>query len=155
MKSDVDQSEFQLARVQKTLPIALLRAREAIMQQFRPMLQEFNISEQQWRVLRVIRDSNEIEASELATAACVLPPSLSRMLKALQERGFIRITSDPCDARRYKITLSRQGEEFVREVSPHSAQMYHSIEQQVGRDNIDEMLTSLNALLDALGKGRR
>ncbi|WP_421904785.1 MarR family transcriptional regulator [Mameliella sp.] len=75
--------EFPLSETQRTLPIALLRAREAVMERFRPMLRDIDVTEQQWRVLTVVREAGEIDATQLARAACVLAPSLTRTLKSL------------------------------------------------------------------------
>ena len=61
-----------------TLPIALLRAREVVMDLFRPMLHAHGATEQQWRVLRVIREAGATDATALARNACILAPSLSR-----------------------------------------------------------------------------
>lgn len=62
----------------RSLPIALLRAREAMMQHFRPMLAVHDLTEQQWRVLRVLAESGAKDATQLAELAQILGPSLSR-----------------------------------------------------------------------------
>ena len=93
----------------RTLPIALLRAREAVMEHFRPMLQKHGITEQQWRVLRVIREAGETDASELARNACILAPSLSRILKTLEAADLITLRKDPADGRRALMTASLAG----------------------------------------------
>ena len=86
--------DFALARTQRTLPIALLRAREAVMDRFRPLLQVHDITEQQWRVLRVLHETGPVDATLLAKQAAVLAPSLTRMLRALARRGFIAQSRD-------------------------------------------------------------
>ncbi|EBU8132120.1 homoprotocatechuate degradation operon regulator HpaR, partial [Salmonella enterica subsp. enterica serovar Java] len=56
------------------LPIALLRARETVMAQFRPMLARHDLTEQQWRVIRALAEHGQIDASELSARAFVLAP---------------------------------------------------------------------------------
>ena len=73
----------------RALPIALLRAREAVMARFRPILQARDVTEQQWRVIRVLGEESPLDASEVADRACVLAPSLTRIIKALEERALI------------------------------------------------------------------
>lgn len=59
----------------KALPIALLRAREALMSRFRPMLAEHDFTSQQWRVIRLLNEHSTLDAAQLAEKAFILPPA--------------------------------------------------------------------------------
>ena len=50
----------------RSLPMSLLRAREAVMRQFRPSLRHHGLTEQQWRILRALAAVETIEVTELA-----------------------------------------------------------------------------------------
>ena len=50
-----------LRRFEEALPIALLRTREAVMAKFRPHLAEYGMTEQQWRVIRVVQQRPGID----------------------------------------------------------------------------------------------
>ncbi|MCB1427995.1 MAG: homoprotocatechuate degradation operon regulator HpaR [Nitratireductor sp.] len=134
----------------RTLPIALLRAREAVMEHFRPMLQKHGVTEQQWRVLRVIREAGETDASDLARNACILAPSLSRIIKTLDANGFIESRKDPADGRRAMISLTQKAEAFINEVAPESAAIYAELEKRAGKKQIAELLSSIDALIAAI-----
>jgi hypothetical protein len=71
----------------RSLPMSLLRAREAVMRQFRPSLRRHDLTEQQWRILRALAAIEAIEVTELARTAFLLGPSLSRILRDLEARG--------------------------------------------------------------------
>src|SRR3954454_3510617 len=73
----------------QSLPMALLRAREAVMRQFRPSLRRQGLTEQQWRLLRALAAVDAIEVTELARVAFLLGPSLSRIVRDLEARGLI------------------------------------------------------------------
>ena len=45
----------------RSLPMSLLRAREAVMRQFRPSLRDHGLTEQQWRILRALAAIEAIE----------------------------------------------------------------------------------------------
>jgi len=45
----------------RSLPMSLLRAREAVMRQFRPALRRHDLTEQQWRILRALAAIDAIE----------------------------------------------------------------------------------------------
>jgi homoprotocatechuate degradation regulator HpaR len=139
-----------LAQTARTLPIALLRAREAVMEQFRPMLAAHDITEQQWRVLRVLQETGPSDASQLARRACILAASLTRMLKALEARGLITTGRDPDDRRRWTIDLTAAGRDFIAGISPESRAIYDRIEAHFGADRLDALLDELHALQDAV-----
>lgn len=141
---------FELAETRRTLPIALLRAREAVMERFRPLLGAHDVTEQQWRVLRVLQEAGETDATQLADAASLLPPSLTRMVRSLEARGFITLRKDPNDGRRSLIALTDAGKGFLRKVSPESAAIYAQIEAQIGHERVEHLLDELAALLTAL-----
>ena len=69
--------------------MSLLRAREAVMRQFRPSLRNHGLTEQQWRILRALTAVDNIEVTELARTAFLLGPSLSRILRDLEARHLI------------------------------------------------------------------
>ncbi|WBU63580.1 homoprotocatechuate degradation operon regulator HpaR [Paracoccus aerodenitrificans] len=141
---------FEFAKTRRSLPMALLMAREAVMERFRPMLNAQNVTEQQWRVLRVLREVDIADASALARMACVLPPSLTRILRALQDRGFVETRRDPSDGRRAKIALTDAGHSFINAVSPQSAAIYAEIENLVGPERITALLDEIEFLYNTL-----
>ncbi|WP_108262774.1 homoprotocatechuate degradation operon regulator HpaR [Mangrovicoccus ximenensis] len=145
---------FEFSNTQRTLPILLLRAREAVMDRFRPILNAHDITEQQWRVIRILHERGQTDSSQLAVLACVLPPSLTRMLKALEARGMVEVCKDPSDARRNLVRLSPKGDVFIASVSPSSAKVYEEIEARIGRERISHIMDELQALLDALDSAR-
>ena len=73
----------------RSLPMSLLRAREAVMRQFRPSLRNHGLTEQQWQILRALTAVDSIEVTELARVAFLLGPSLSRILRDLEARDLI------------------------------------------------------------------
>jgi len=73
----------------RSLPMSLLRAREAVMRHFRPSLRNHGLTEQQWRILRALASIDAIEVTELAHVAFLLGPSLSRILRDLEARHLI------------------------------------------------------------------
>ena len=84
----------------RSLPMSLLRAREAVMRQFRPSLRDHGLTEQQWRILRALASVDAIEVTELARVAFLLGPSLSRILRDLEARHLIERKVAKADLRR-------------------------------------------------------
>ena len=128
----------------RSLPIALLRAREGVMARFRPVLAAHDVTEQQWRVMRVLSERSPLDASEVAERACLLAPSLTRMIRTLEQRGLIARARNETDGRRAMLSITDDGHALIAKVAPESRAIYDRIERQFGSER-------LHALLDLLG----
>ncbi len=140
-----------LRKINRSLPMQLLQARESAMALFRPMLRTFGLTDQQWRVIRVLASHNNIEAFELSQQSMILPPSLTRILKNLEEEGLVKRHSDKQDQRKVLISLSAKGKRKYQQVVPESEKIYRSIEKKVGKKALDDLLKQLVAMNSSLG----
>jgi homoprotocatechuate degradation regulator HpaR len=130
----------------RSLPIALLRAREAVMENFRPLLAAHDMTEQQWRVIRILAEQGVIDASEMADKAFILAPSLTRIIRTLEERGLISKRKDENDGRRVLLEIAPAGLKIIHEVTPESRLIYEQLEKRFGRKKIDALLDMLDEL---------
>ncbi|MEE9314894.1 MAG: homoprotocatechuate degradation operon regulator HpaR [Rhizobiaceae bacterium] len=137
---------------EEALPIALLRTREAVMARFRPLLSEHGLTDQQWRVIRVVQGQNEVDATSLAEHCCILMPSLSRMLKSLEKDGVLERTKLNKDRRRQLIKLTSKGEKIFDSMAPKSEKVYAKIEAEYGTQEIRKLVLSLADLQKTLEK---
>jgi homoprotocatechuate degradation regulator HpaR len=133
-------------QTRRSLPIALLRAREAVMSKFRPMLARHNINEQQWRVIRILGENGELDATELAGRTFVLGPSLTRMIKTLEKRKLLAKRSDKEDGRRSLLSITPKARALIKEVTPESAQIYKEIESKFGAKEMEQLLDLLEVV---------
>lgn len=138
--------DAELRDIGQALPMQLLRAREAAMAHFRPMLRQHGLTEQQWRVVRVVAAFPALDASELALRSSLLAPSLSRITQHLINSGVLRRQADSNDQRRYCYLLTAKGQRLFAAVAPDSEQIYADITARFGANK----LARLNALLDEL-----
>jgi homoprotocatechuate degradation regulator HpaR len=143
-------SDLPMRDFAHSLPMALLRAREAVMSRFRPMLRAHNLTEQQWRVLRAVFEVEAIEVTALAELCFILMPSLSRILRSLEERGLIERRPVPRDQRRAVIRMTAAGRRLVTGIAPHSESRYDDITQAIGKRKLDELYRLLAEMTAAL-----
>ena len=137
----------------RSLPMSLLRAREAVMRQFRPSLRERGLTEQQWRILRALAAVDTIEVTELARTAFLLGPSLSRILRDLEARRLIERKAAKTDLRRGMVSISEKGLKLMERVAPTSEEIYAAITRRFGARRLAElqdMLSELEASLAGL-----
>ncbi|MBT4939270.1 MAG: MarR family transcriptional regulator, partial [Rhodospirillaceae bacterium] len=83
----------------RSLPMALLRARETVMERFRPNLRAHDLTDQQWRVLRALFDHGEKDLGELAEMCCLLKPSITRIIRSMEQRALLKKQADDKDQR--------------------------------------------------------
>ncbi len=135
-----------LRAFEDSLPMALMQARESVMRYFRPVLSEHDLTEQQWRVLRALRDvDGPMSVGQLAERTFLLGPSLSRMLASMDERDLIeRATAS--DARRAEISISARGLELVSEITPSSEHAYGRIDALLDPGELDVLYVLLAKL---------
>lgn len=124
---------------QHSLPMELLRAREAAMARFRPMLREHGLTEQQWRVIRALAAYDSIDASELARRSFLLAPSLTRILQFLEAEKIVKRSPDQNDQRRSVFVLTATGQKLYGLVGPDSEDLYAEIEKQFGADKLESL----------------
>lgn len=149
----IRRDEIMPPHTRRSLPIALLRAREAIIARFRPVLSRYGLTEQQWRVLRVLSEmESPIDASNLASRAFILPPSLTRILKTLHERKLIACQRDRVDGRRTLLAITHDGLEVIRTVAPESREIFAELEQRYGPERVEALLDMLEDLTEKLAK---
>lgn len=136
-----------LQTTRRSLPMSLLRAREAVMANFRPMLARHDVTEQQWRVLRVLGEESPLDASEVAARASILAPSLTRIIKALEDRQFIIRGKFKGDGRRVLLAIAPPGMALIDELQPERRAIYEAIVQRFGEPQIEQLLDLLEVLI--------
>ncbi|MFN8061039.1 MAG: homoprotocatechuate degradation operon regulator HpaR [Vicinamibacterales bacterium] len=135
----------------RSLPMALLRAREAVMERFRPLLARHRLSEQQWRVLRALGSVDAVTARALAEMTFISAPSLSRILRNLEHRELIARRRPARDRRTTALSLTPRGAALIDRVGPQSESTYAAIGQEVGRRRLQQLF----ALLEEVTTGLR
>ena len=114
----------------------------------RAMLAESGVTEQKWRVLRVLEEIGEIEPTVIASEACLHLPSLSRILKTMESDGLVERKEAPDDRRKTLVAISSEGRKILSRHSAQSAAIYAELEQRMGKEKLETVLDLLEELLD-------
>ena len=130
----------------RNLPRLLLQARESLMARSRPSLREQGLSDQQWRVLRVLGEHGTLETGRVAREATILGPSLTGVLARMERDGLVRRERDPADQRRTVVEATPHGMKLVKRLSTSIESHYEWMEKSLGKAK----LTQLYGLLDEL-----
>ncbi len=135
---------------ERSLPMSLLRAREAVMKKFSPALKEHGLSPQQWRVIRVLVEAPELDASEIADRCALLMPSLSRILQNLHKRGLVDRKTDAGDQRRSMISITPRGRALFDTLSPINEARYAYITEKFGYGKLELLYELLDELVEKI-----
>jgi len=134
----------------QSLPMALLRAREAVMRGFRRLLREHGLNEQEWRIMRALMELESIEIGELAERVFILKPSATRTVKNLQDRKIVSRSRSSADQRRAFIALTPKGRQLFDDLAPYSELEYARITELLGARDMEQLYKLLRRVTDAL-----
>ena len=130
----------------------MLRAREAMMLSFRPILAKHGFTEQQWRVLRVLSEKGTSDAGQVAFDACILAPSLSRIIGKLENQKLITRFIDDKDGRRINLSLTPAGQEILNKIAPDVDIVYKAIQKRYGDEKLSDLLDLLGEVSEWRGR---
>lgn len=136
----------------RSLPLLLSQSREAVMQHFRPLLNHFGLTEQQWRVLRVLMETGGLEPRQISERCQLLGPSLTGILSRLEDMDLVRRTRLESDQRRVLVTLTETASELITTMAPVVEAQYRLLERAVGKEVLDGLYGILDDFLSVLEK---
>ena len=134
--------------VHRNLPRLLLQARESVMAHTRPSLRSHGLSDQQWRVLRVLGEHGTVETGRVAREAYILGPSLTGVLARMERDGLIRRERDPADQRRTVVEATPKGVKLVDKLSHTVEAHYAWMEKSLGKQKLAELYELLDKVIE-------
>lgn len=141
-----------LRDIELSLPLQLLKAREAAMARFRPMLRRHGLTEQQWRVIRVLAAAGALDGRDLAHRCFLLAPSLTRIVQHCETTGLVKRSAHERDQRRVVFDLTPRGQLLFDTVAPDSERLYRAIEAQFGTAKLRSLYRLLAEFSSAVGE---
>src|SRR5690625_947932 len=120
----------------RNLPQILLAARESLMKHFRPLIRSFDLTDQQWRVLRIVYEEQAIEPRLLCEQCQIVSASMAGVLTRMESRGLLRRAPFPGDQRRALVKITPKGQEIAEQLGPLITEQYRRIEQAFGKDQL-------------------
>ena len=139
-------TKLQLPSTRRSLPIALMRSREKVMAPIRDMLRASGLTEQQWRVLRILSEFGPQDLTEIARQACLLMPSLSRIIRSLAQNGLVIRASNTKDRRRQTVVISPAGQHLIDDNLVQATQIAANYRNQLGAERYELLLDLLTEL---------
>lgn len=145
-------SAFELENQNTSIDSRIVAALERISEAFRVLLwnesKEFSLSPIQIQVLIFLHTHTEDKRriSYLADEFNMTRPTLSDVVKVLEEKALIKKTPDSKDARSHRIALTRKG----KEIAGRTSLFAHELEKPIGvlhPDDKENLLLSLMGII--------
>lgn len=130
---------------QRNLPQLFLKARDTLMSHFRPILNHFGLTEQQWRVLRALDADGEMEQCDLCTQCQMHSASMAGVLTRMEAQELVGRQRMATDQRRVLVRLGTQGVQLMQEMTPLIEAQYQLIEQAIGAPLLEKLFDALDA----------
>ncbi len=135
----------------RNLPLLLLLARESVIRQFRPVLNAHGVTEQQWRVLRVLVERGPTQPRELVTLCGISSPSMAGMLARMDDLRWVARKPMAGDQRRVLVSTTAKSRALAARIAPKVDAIYERIEAQLGKDFKRALYDKLDRLIEDLG----
>jgi homoprotocatechuate degradation regulator HpaR len=136
-------NDRKLPSTARSLPIALIRAREKVMGPIREMLSNSGLTEQQWRILRVLDELGPLDSTKLSENASLLLPSQTRIVQTLLEKGLVTRQADPSDRRRQTVAITPAGQQIILDNLDEAQRLAAHIETVLGKETVEQLLDIL------------
>lgn len=117
----------------------------------RPLLRDAGLTEQQWRVLRVLVDEGDSDPSTLSEAGLLYPPTVTRILKELGDRGLLVRRPDSRDGRRSLISVTEAGRKLVESTSDRTSAVLDDYAARFGSERLQALQLELAELVRRIG----
>ena len=134
----------------RNLPLLLLRAREGVMAQFRGILNQHGLTEQQWRILRALLENDTLEPRQICELCQLLSPSVAGVLARMEELGLVKRERMQSDQRRVLVTVTPRSRALAKKIAPLIDARYAELEHALGPELVAQTYALLDRLLDRM-----
>jgi homoprotocatechuate degradation regulator HpaR len=131
----------------RNLPLMMLQAREHVIAHFRPVLNAHGITEQQWRIVRLLLDTGPLEPHEIGGLSRLSSPSLTGVLSRMEKMGFVRRKRLADDQRRVLVSLTPRSRALAARMAPLIEAVYARIDGLLGKEFAEDFYRVLEELI--------
>jgi DNA-binding MarR family transcriptional regulator len=137
----------------KGIGAASVRLSKKITRLINLFLKPYNITTEQWSVLRTLHETDDIAQKDLSNRVDKDQATLTKILDILEKNRFAERISNPIDRRSYLIRITEKGRKLVGEVTPYLERIYDEMVKDIESEKIDifkEVMLSLEGRIDYL-----
>jgi len=137
-----------MTKYKDSLPLQLIKARDVTLDYFRPVLSEYEVTVQQWRVMRLIHAYDEIDFTTLSKESCILSPSLTGIINRLEKQEYVCKIKSDIDQRRVNIRLTEKAQALVKVMRVDIDKQYVKLKAKFGEERYNQLSELLEELIE-------
>jgi len=136
----------------QSLPMVLNRALDAVMPPYRDIFAQYDLTEPQWRVLRVVWGSEKIKSVDLASRTLLAAASIVGIIDRLEKKGLVSRVRSTTDRRAIYIMATANSRELQRQVSPEIEAVQARVRNFVSAEEWTQMEQTLQKISNQLDR---
>ncbi len=129
-----------------SLPMILHRALDKVLPDYRELFAHFDLTEQQWRVLRVLWSEKKVTSAQLAERTLLPSPSLVGIIDRLERRDLVTRLRSLEDRRVVYVIATAKGRDLEAEVVPRVAEIDANVRAAVTAQEWKALETTLDKI---------
>jgi DNA-binding MarR family transcriptional regulator len=138
----------QFSRYSFLLDRTARKVKQYAQQKFK--LKEFDITVDQWLVMKNLNENERLSQTELAHLVFKDHPTLTRIVDILCKKGYVERVQHPEDRRSYHLHLTKKGNEKVKDLKPQIALIRQKAWENLDEKDFGEFKRILNTIYDNL-----
>ncbi len=139
----------------KSLPMMLHRTLDAVIPLYRKIFKEHGISEQQWRILRVLWEVGECTSAKLAKRTLLPSPSMVGIIDRMMAKGLVVRQRGDEDRRIVNVSLADKGRSLEGKLVPLIDAVYEEVMARCDRQAWQTMIETMQVIIDTTPKASK
>lgn len=135
----------------RNLPLLLLQARECVLARFRSVLKAHGLTEQQWRILRLLMETGPLEPRQIGQRCGISSPSMAGILARMEALDLVLRERLEHDQRRQLVTPTASSRALAQRIAPRIDAEYKAIETQLESALVGSLVSTLDQVIARLG----
>ncbi len=135
-----------MASFGNSLPMMMHRTLDAIMPKYRELFSKYELTEQQWRVLRVLWTTGRVTSIQLAQSTLLPAPSLVGIIDRLEKKGLVVRLRSKQDRRVVYVSATPIGKALGKEVAPFVDEINDGIQSAVSEKEWNALQQTLEKI---------
>jgi len=132
----------------KSLPMMLHRTLDTVIPLYRKVFKEHGITEQQWRILRVLWEINECTSAELAKKTLLPSPSMVGIIDRMSAKNLVSRNRSEQDRRIVHASLTDKGRTLQDKLMPQVDAIYEQMMSRCDDEAWQVMINTMQTIID-------
>jgi len=132
----------------KSLPMMLHRTLDTVIPLYRKVFKEHGITEQQWRILRVLWEINECTSAELAKKTLLPSPSMVGIIDRMSAKNLVSRNRSEEDRRIVNVSLTDKGRILQDKLMPQVDAIYEQMMSRCDDEAWQIMINTMQTIID-------